>query len=1006
MLETEFWETATVRQTVRFADKDLSLRASFRPGEAVLPKVRRLCSRLNGGHGLPLTLQEKIADGFTLALREQVLDFGVSCPGLSASYDSPLLSVLETEKLGAAGSNGAADRDGLHTGEQEESETAFCFWSAFDHIQKRCPQAFATFCSVHEGHEATLRQVQEGRDAALCALRERHCVEMDRACRAEEEEAQASRLLPSTVTASSEGPSDRRGQSGQGDAKLVVAEPAQIAGDCDAFWFGDTDEEEDSRVGEERTDHRSDGMKKYQGSPVTSESERSSNGADIGYRETGGLGGLSEGGPSGSPKVFSLSKKKSSASRNFAHTGEEDPLDGRNVEDEEEDEEEDDETESAGASAVSRLVQQQVAEVEALERHWKAEIERVREAQEDQLRGLALELAALASAGTLSRLSLPPLPTAPEPPSVSLGTSGGSLGAVSTGEARERRSEKGPRGGGEAPPLSPSRSASDGDRKAAPAGSALPPLASPLRHSPLRKQGLGGQTDVGTRGHPDMNGRSKGQHEREGRVRDRGGDDAKCRSPGDSKGTRLKPQQTTQSPPSQSAQPQPQAHSSNPNLHPALRLIRPSSLLRLLSRTIGNSSSSTSPLLSASASQKQPETVSEQMKSHKTPTVRVARPPSLVPPIPALPLAAGRGGEPLCRPIGQLRPQGGRIRCVFGEPPLVSAFSLWMFTGTPGGICIEGEGGTAGLSTGEGAEGSASTSLGLMGTAPWQESLSSLEGDSGGRDHRLEFCGGFPLRPGVAVDRLDLLIEAGAEGGGGRQRGARMSVAAGERACAAYGEELLGVVVPVGTSLSFDSAEHRQLIALSETSTDLTFPSLEVQLKEAKEKGPWAAGEFFMTRHSALGCAQVLFHLVVEERPPPSAKLQSTLAAAIQQIVKECDEFSIGTLVLPLLGMPAGPEEHSLPSSLTAERVRNCLRALKHALHAITIGDPGLESPRGLKRLLLVLPHSATHAIGPLRNGHSSNSRVDRVIPPEGPQPGRSPLDEARASILETFPVF
>eukprot|EP00056_Hartaetosiga_gracilis_P005342 m.83836 g.83836 ORF g.83836 m.83836 type:complete len:587 (-) comp12135_c0_seq3:525-2285(-) len=180
-----------------------------------------------------------------------------------------------------------------------------------------------------------------------------------------------------------------------------------------------------------------------------------------------------------------------------------------------------------------------------------------------------------------------------------------------------------------------------------------------------------------------------------------------------------------------------------------------------------------------------------------------------------------------------------------------------------------------------------------------------------------------------------------------------------------YSQNLSAVVLIVDTKLSSETGVKANFASLCERSTELHFEELPEQIRTLQvdlqqtnsgynNTTALKPGDFYITRHSNLSSAQVVFHLVADPQVySTSFSSQSNMLKGLRNIVRCMFQNDIQTISLPLLLVH--DYEHKMDERFCERRCDLVLKTLKGFIMENTAW--GRETS---KTIQLVLPKATT----------------------------------------------
>jgi hypothetical protein len=174
----------------------------------------------------------------------------------------------------------------------------------------------------------------------------------------------------------------------------------------------------------------------------------------------------------------------------------------------------------------------------------------------------------------------------------------------------------------------------------------------------------------------------------------------------------------------------------------------------------------------------------------------------------------------------------------------------------------------------------------------------------------------------------------------------------GDSLSSVYSDSLSAVVVLVDAGLKFTSKQCQEFASLCNASTEFHFAPLEQQLDavraEAAVHGALRPGEFFVTRHSTLNGAHVVFHFVTGDNSS-TASAKSPLLFGLRNMLALAVQYDVTTLTLPVLLVDRGVEA-MMTEAVMLKRAQSILFTIKGALQQ----NCSMDNP--LKTIRLVSP--------------------------------------------------
>lgn len=150
--------------------------------------------------------------------------------------------------------------------------------------------------------------------------------------------------------------------------------------------------------------------------------------------------------------------------------------------------------------------------------------------------------------------------------------------------------------------------------------------------------------------------------------------------------------------------------------------------------------------------------------------------------------------------------------------------------------------------------------------------------------------------------------------------------------------QLTAVIFPVEGDLKYGSTAEQELLQVCRSHTEFHFECMDEQLENVRATAlasgsPLQAGDFFITRHSNLYSAQVIFHLVADPHDSSaigagSAEVGRHVVAGMCNILSLCSHYGISTLTIPVFLLRTLPDP-LIASDLALKRAQNVIRAVK-----------------------------------------------------------------------------
>lgn len=164
-----------------------------------------------------------------------------------------------------------------------------------------------------------------------------------------------------------------------------------------------------------------------------------------------------------------------------------------------------------------------------------------------------------------------------------------------------------------------------------------------------------------------------------------------------------------------------------------------------------------------------------------------------------------------------------------------------------------------------------------------------------------------------------------------------------------YGNSLKACVLIIDTNLANLSPNHVDFIKECNKTTELHFDEIDQQLENVKNQNGGEklnVGDFFVTTHSNLKGAHVVFHLAVERKH--DHETTAKLLSGLNNILTVANRYDVEELSIPVL-LIQNELRHLLSDKECSHRVEEIVKAIK-----LFLMQNGVNST--LKRLNLVTP--------------------------------------------------
>jgi len=178
-----------------------------------------------------------------------------------------------------------------------------------------------------------------------------------------------------------------------------------------------------------------------------------------------------------------------------------------------------------------------------------------------------------------------------------------------------------------------------------------------------------------------------------------------------------------------------------------------------------------------------------------------------------------------------------------------------------------------------------------------------------------------------------------------------------------YSDSLTAILLPIPTTLQYANKRSSELVRLCSSSVELHFDEFMIQKEDTTKKFiQFQIGDFFLTRHSNLGNAHLIFHMGSDKIVTVNDNMltpKSPILLGFKNVLTLASQYDISVLYIPLPIVAADVPEATLGDPVCLKRTEQIIKQLKTFL---------TTTPSSLRLIHLILPTSSEQIYNKYKN--------------------------------------